>query len=192
VGAGRRRNDMSNALKQKLGFTLIELMIVIAILGILAALAIPAFRNFVARSRTAEATANVNMIFKGVAAYYSGERTDQGMEASTAGYCTIESAGPCPTTPKSSKQKFDEETGCPGNFRDIGFHISDYVYYAYSVESGDPRCEHTKDTDNLYTAQATGNLDDDSVWSTFQLAIGSDGANELFHARGFYVVNETE
>ncbi len=45
------------------GFTLIELMIVVAIIGILAAIAIPNFMRFQARARQSEAKANLKAVF---------------------------------------------------------------------------------------------------------------------------------
>lgn len=51
------------------GFTLIELMIVVAIIGILAAIAIPNFLRFQARARQSEANSNLKTLFIGMRTY---------------------------------------------------------------------------------------------------------------------------
>jgi type IV pilus assembly protein PilA len=58
------------ALKKR-GFTLIELMIVVAIIGILAAIAIPNFVRFQARSKQGEAKTNLKALFTAQKSYYA-------------------------------------------------------------------------------------------------------------------------
>ena len=57
-------------MKNKKGFTLIELMIVVAIIGILAAIAIPDFLKFQAKAKQSEAKTNLGAIFTTQVAYF--------------------------------------------------------------------------------------------------------------------------
>jgi len=57
-------------IRNKKGFTLIELMIVVAIIGILAAIAIPNFLKFQAKSKQSEAKTNLKGIFTAETSYF--------------------------------------------------------------------------------------------------------------------------
>jgi len=62
---------MLKKMQSKKGFTLIELMIVVAIIGILAAIAIPNFLRFQAKSKQSEAKSNLGGIFTAQTSYFS-------------------------------------------------------------------------------------------------------------------------
>lgn len=61
---------MVKQLKGQKGFTLIELMIVVAIIGILAAIAIPNFMQYQAKSKQSEAKTNLGGIYTSEVAYF--------------------------------------------------------------------------------------------------------------------------
>lgn len=59
------------------GFTLIELMVVVAIVGILAAIALPAYRNYVVRSQITEGIAGLTTARADMERYFQDFRTYQ-------------------------------------------------------------------------------------------------------------------
>ncbi|MGI0120020.1 pilin [Zooshikella sp. RANM57] len=58
-------------MKKQQGFTLIELMIVVAIIGILAAVAMPAYQNYTKRSRVANAISSVESVKTKMVEHYA-------------------------------------------------------------------------------------------------------------------------
>jgi prepilin-type N-terminal cleavage/methylation domain-containing protein len=65
-------------LKNAKGFTLIELMIVVAILGILAVVAVPALQKYMRRAKTAEAKTQIAKIFDATSSYFKSEHAERG------------------------------------------------------------------------------------------------------------------
>lgn len=181
---------MAKLLKKKSGFTLIELMIVVAILGILAAVAVPAFLGYMRRAKTSEATVNLNNMFKLAASYYDNPRVSRGLTGTAVSGCKVgTSTSIYPLTPGKDKQKFTGEVDV--DFQSLGFTIADLVYFGYGISSTGSGCTGSANQ-AAYTLYAHGNLDGDSTQSTFELAVGADSNNQMYHAVGFYIAEETE
>jgi type IV pilus assembly protein PilA len=179
---------MRKLMNKKSGFTLIELMIVVAILGILAAIAIPAFVTYIRRAKTVEATENVSKMFDAAASYYARERAASGLTATVQVHCTPSDGT---DTMLATDQKHSGTLA--GGFAmgdGIGFNLENR-YYNYTMTGGTAGCGGAPSTAQ-HRLDANGDLDDDGVSSLFELATGSNVDNELYHAKGFYIVNETE
>jgi len=75
------------------GFTLIELMIVIAIVGILAAIAIPAYQNYTIRSQVTEGLSLADGWKTGVSEYYAQNGSFPTSQSSAGGAGTLAVTG---------------------------------------------------------------------------------------------------
>ena len=85
-----------NAKKDEKGFTLIELMIVIAIIGILAAIAIPQFNSYRKKSYNASAQSDLRNVATAEEAYYVDAQTygaDSALSINTGAGVTLTAAG---------------------------------------------------------------------------------------------------
>ncbi|HPF59833.1 MAG TPA: prepilin-type N-terminal cleavage/methylation domain-containing protein [Candidatus Competibacteraceae bacterium] len=80
--------------KLQKGFTLIELMIVVAIVGILAAIAIPAYKDYIARSKVSECAATLGACKTSVTEFYNtkvrmpANATSGGCSTNASQYCS--------------------------------------------------------------------------------------------------------
>ena len=80
-------------MRKQSGFTLIELMIVVAIVGILAAIAIPAYRDYTIRSKVSECAATLGACKTSITEFNDTENAlpanigESGCSTTTSQYC---------------------------------------------------------------------------------------------------------
>jgi type IV pilus assembly protein PilA len=146
-------------MKNKKGFTLIELMIVVAIIGILAAIAIPDFLKFQARAKQSEAKTNLGAIFTSQTAYFGEQSTYAGGIVTTTGCFGDIGWGP-------------EGDTLYSYFCGAGGAGGDQIIATKNSSSHAPAClAATMASDNTgFTVCATGNIDrstadQDDTWT---------------------------
>jgi len=147
------------------GFTLLELMIVVAIMGILAAVAVPSMMRYIAKSKTAEARQQLEKIYNGARVYYMDVHQQPGsMQPLEAQFPVSTAATPaascCTLGGKCVPSQADWATP---TWTGLAFSMDDPHYYQYDfISSG-------LGDDAEFTARAIGNLDCDAVFSTYSM-----------------------
>jgi type II secretory pathway pseudopilin PulG len=163
-------------------------MVVVAILGVLAAVAIPSFALYTRKTKAAEAPQELKQIFQRAAVYYQKETADPGIAGAHRIDCTV---GPVHSviTPADRKQLGDFTAA---EWRDLAY-TTGYSYFRFEViNNNGADCGLAANNPDIYTLRATGDLDGDGMLSTFDLKVGSSSENELYRARSFYTVNDYE
>ncbi|MEM7676945.1 MAG: prepilin-type N-terminal cleavage/methylation domain-containing protein [Myxococcota bacterium] len=154
------------------GFTLIELMIVVAIIGVLAAIAIPNFVRYQLRSKTSEARTNIG-----------GIRTAQTSFQSTEdNYANVTTVSPQAAPPGTTKTDWiiNACAGCSRlttpacvSFECIGFRPDGNVYYIYVS----PHTPAAAGAPAEYAIGARADLDGDAAFGEFLFGSNNAGVN---------------
>ena len=168
-----------------LGFTLIELMIVIAIIGIMAATAVPIFSKYIRKSKTAEASLNIRKLYDGEIAYIQEEKTDAAGGIISKQFV---GAGPTPTivanlVPGIQKQVGDWSGLAWGQLKFAPDGPVQYVYEAIASGTG---------TNSAFSACAYGDMDGDFTTSLFMRTGALDSAGQIQGGGGIYTIYELE
>lgn len=134
---------------RKSGFTLVELVVVVAIVGVLAAIAIPNFIRYQLRAKTTEALVNLQAIAKSQEAYY----------AEFGSYLSVSAPMP-PAIPGSTPVAWSAGS----DFDVVGWSPEGNVFFQYAVTADNPGGGSSL---VRFTAEAAGDIDGDGKPSFF-------------------------
>jgi type IV pilus assembly protein PilA len=169
-----RRNARTTA-----GFTLVELMVVVAILGVLATVAIVSFRKYTLRAHVSEAYGLLGMIRMRQESYRSefSQYCDVSSPSHTGADGSIGSSWP---TSPPGRTPVDWYASLPVEWTQLGIRPSGLVYYRYDTVAGNPGITPSilgsnlnygaggSNQDAWWAAHAYGDLDGDGLKSTFE------------------------
>lgn len=161
------------------GFTLTELMTVVVIVGVLSAVAVPTFSNYIYRSRASEAGEFLGIIRLREESYRSEfgaycPTIPAGGAADSVSSLTGSNLVPDPSTTKRDAKPFTPSSNSK-EWLQLGARPSNNVRFGYGVAAGTPTTAPTAlgwttaTADFWFVARAVGDLDADGTTCTFEI-----------------------